>query len=309
MISSKLTLRGIFLLFSSFLLASSAQAQFKASVQGTVTDPNGGVVSNATVTVKNPQTGLSRETVTSSAGFYRISELAPGNYSVTVKAAGFKESTTNNVIVAAELPRGFDVQLQIGEVNQQVTVTAAGGGLQTEDANITGTITNEQLQRLPVFGRDPYELLKITPGIAGDGSRSGAGQSVGFPNGHGANSGGTSGGTGGSNTAIFQTENQQPISANGQRVTSNDYLVDGVSVNSLQWGGAATLTPSIESVQEITVLSVDYDATDGRSSGAHIKVVTKSGTNQFHGAGFFQYQSPGLNAYNKFNGFNANSDT
>jgi hypothetical protein len=96
-----------------------------------------------------------------------------------------------------------------------------------------------------------------------------------------------------------------PISANGQRVTSNDYIVDGVSVNSLQWGGAAVLTPSPESVQELTVIANDYDATDGRSSGAHVKVVTKGGTNTYHGEGFFQYQDPGLNAFNKFNGLNA----
>src|SRR6202030_2497457 len=133
------------------------------------------------------------------------------------------------------------------------------------------------------------ELLRLTPGIAGDGARNGSGLSVGFPNGAGSNTGGTSGGPGGSNTAIFQTENQQPISANGQRVTSNDYTVDGVSVNSLQWGGAAVITPSIESVQEITTLSNDYDASDGRSSGAHIKTVTKSGTNAFHGGGIFLY--------------------
>ena len=111
----------------------------------------------------------------------------------------------------------------------------------------------------------------------------------------------------GSNTAIFQTENQFPISANGQRPTSNDYLVDGVSVNSLQWGGASVITPSVESVQEITVLANDYDASDGRSSGAHIKTVTKAGSNAYHGTGFFQYQDPGLNAFNKYNGFNFGS--
>src|SRR5580698_7655011 len=90
---------------------------------------------------------------------------------------------------------------------------------------------------------------------------------------------------GNSNTAIFQIEHQQPISAMGQRVTSNDYLVDGVSVNSLEWGGAAVITPSIETVQELTVLANDYDASDGRSSGAHIKTVTKSGSNALHGGG------------------------
>jgi hypothetical protein len=87
------------------------------------------------------------------------------------------------------------------------------------------------------------------------------------------------------------------------RVTSNDYLVDGVGVNSLEWGGAAVITPSVEAVQEITVLSNDYDASDGRSSGAHIKTVTKSGTNAFHGGGLFLYHDPNFNAFNRFGGY------
>lgn len=307
---SKCLIRFVLCSVCVLFLAASAHAQFKASIQGTVLDPQGNAVIRAKVTATNQATGVSRDTVTSAEGFYRVGELPPGIYTVTVEVAGFKTSTSKDITVDAEIPRGLNVTMEVGGITEQVTVTAgAEGSLQTEDANITSTITNRAIESMPVFGRDPYELLRLTPGIAGDGSRNGSGLSVGFPNGHGANSGGGSGGTGGSNTAIFQTENQQPISANGQRVTSNDYLVDGVSVNSLQWGGAATITPSIDAVQEITVLAVDYDATDGRSSGAHIKAVTKSGTNQFHGGGFFQYQTPGLNAFNKFNGFNASAGT
>src|SRR5205823_6825648 len=112
--------------------------------------------------------------------------------------------------------------------------TATNEGLQTEDANIAGELPAAEVQRLPALNRDPYELVRLAPGIFGDAERYGDGRSVGFPNGPGANNG--SAGPGGSNVAIFQVENQQPISANGERVTSNDYLVDGVSVNSLQWG-------------------------------------------------------------------------
>jgi hypothetical protein len=252
-----------------FSLGHLCRAQFKATVQGTVSDLKGAVVSDAKVTVQDQSTAVAHETVTSGTGYYRVSELGPGLYTVTVRAPGFRVFVLRDVQVEAEQPRVVDVQMEIGAVKEQVTVTSSGQGMQTEDASVTATITNQQIERLPEFGRDRYELLRLTPGIAGDGARSGDGLSVGFPNGAGANSGGSSAGPGGSNTAIFQTENQQPTSANGQRVTSNDYLVDGVSVNSLQWGGAATITPSLESVQEITVLAVDYDATDGRSSGAH----------------------------------------
>jgi outer membrane receptor protein involved in Fe transport len=283
------------------LFAVSAYAQFTASMQGTVMDPKGGIIAGAKVTVTNEETGVSRGAVSSAQGFYRVAELPPGKYTISVEASGFKTMISKGIVVEAEQPRGFDMTLQIGGVNEQITVTGSNNSLQTEDASISTSISQEQIERLPQFGRDPYELLRLAPGVFGDGARLGNGQSAGFPNGAGANNG--SGGPGGSNQSIFQTENQQPISSNGQRVTANDYTVDGVSVNSLNWGGAAVVTPTQDSVQEITVLSNDYSAEDGRNTGAHVKVITKGGTNEFHGSGFFQYETPGLNAYNKYSGF------
>ena len=292
------------LLIAATLLSlnNRAVAQFGASIEGTVQDKSGAVVSGATVTVTNQNTGAAQATQSNAGGFYRISGLTPGQYTVAVEGANFKKSTTNNVTVEAERVRGLDVTLELGQAQETITVTEQNQALQTEDANVAGQLTASEVEKLPAINRDPYELLRLSPGVMGDGARYGDGRSVGFPNGPGANNG--SAGPGGSNTAIFQVENQQPISANGQRITSNDYLVDGVSVNSLQWGGAAVITPSIESVQEITVLANDYDASDGRSSGAHIKTITKTGTNDFHGGAVFQYHSPGLNAYNKFSGYN-----
>ena len=303
--------RGCFIaIFSLLFLAfsPSALAQFAAAVQGTVVDTSGATVPGAQVTLTNQATGVSQIATTSAEGFYKFASLPPGSYTVKVEAKGFEAQTISDVDVSAELVRGLDVQLKLGSVSQSVEVNASQSPtLQSEDASISGTLTNQEVEALPSFARDPYELLRFSPGVLGDDARSGLGRSVGFPNGPGANGG--TGGPGGSNTALYQTENQQSISANGERITSNDYMVDGVSVNSLQWGGAAVITPSGESVQEITVLSNDYDAADGRNSGAHIKVVTKGGTNEFHGAGFFQYQTPGLNAYNKFNGYNFGAGT
>jgi len=279
-----------------------AWAQYNAGIQGTVTDTSGAAVPNAKVTVTNQATQVSSQTTTSASGFYQVGQLPPGNYTVTIEATGFQKNDTKDVLVLAEQVRGLNISLQVGQVSQTVTVNGSTTPLlQTEDASVNGTLSTLEVQALPKFSRDPYELLRLTPGIFGDGARNGVGQSVGFPNGPGANGG--SAGPGGSNSAIYQTENQQSISSNGQRITSNDYTVDGVSVNSLQWGGAAVITPSPDSVQEITVVSNDYYASDGRDSGAHIKVITKSGTDQFHGGAFFQLQDPGLNSFNKFGGF------
>src|SRR4030095_9948899 len=102
-----------------------------------------------------------------------------------------------------------------------------------------------------------------------------------------------------SNIGIFATENRPPVSANGQRVSANSFSIDGVSVNSQTWGGAAVITPTQEAVKEVQVTSSTYSAEDGRNSGAQVKVVTQNGTNQFHGSAFFKYNDPGWNAYNQ----------
>jgi len=301
------TLFAFSLLVSLLMVSTIAAAQYGASLQGTVQDKSGAVVSNATVTATESATGVSHTTTTNASGFYRFSSLPPGMYAVVVEASGFKKSESPAVEIQAELSRGLDISLELGRAQETVDVTEISPALKTEDATISGTLTAQEVESLPAINRDPYELIRLAPGVMADGARLGDGRSAGFPNGAGGNGG--SAGPGGSNAAIFQIENQQPISAMGQRVTSNDYLVDGVSVNSLNWGGAAVITPSIESVQELTVLSNDYDASDGRSSGAHIKTTTKSGTNRFHGGGLFLYHDPNLNAYNKFNGYDYGSGT
>src|SRR5215472_1995531 len=118
----------------SLFLSVSTFAQFKASIQGTVLDPSGNAVTSAKVVVTNQATGISHDTTTSPQGFYRINELPPGAYTVSVEAAGFKKSVNADVAVEAEQPRGFDVKLEIGAVTQSVTVTASGEGHQSEDA-------------------------------------------------------------------------------------------------------------------------------------------------------------------------------
>jgi len=258
-------------------------------------DSGQAAVADAKVSITNQATGATRDTVTSDQGFYRIPELPPGRYTVTVTAPGFKNSVSSDVEVKAEEPRGFDVTLQVGALSEQVTVSASAESLHTENANTGTTITTDQLDRLPQFGRDPYELLRLTPGVFGDSSRGGNGGANNLPN---------STGPGGSNASVFQIENSVQVVANGQRQDTNNFTIDGVSVNSLQFGGSAVITPNQQSVQEITVLSNSYSAEDGRTSGAQVKVVSKSGSNAPHGGGFFKYQDPNFNAYNKYGGPN-----
>lgn len=276
------------------VLAATTSAQFRAGVQGSVTDATGAAVAGATVTLANNETGKTQQTATSEEGFYRFSGLAPGQYTITTEQAGFKKQVRENIAVNAEELQGVNIILEAGVVSESVTVTdEATTQLETENANIGTAITTQEIRRLPQIGRDPYELTRLTPGIFGDSGRGGNGLSVGIPN---------VTGPGGSNNSIFQVENQVQITANGQRVSANNFLIDGVSVNSLVNGGAAVVTPNQESVKEVRVKSSTYSAEDGRNSGAQVQVVSQNGTNDFHGSAFFKYNDPGLNAFNKYNG-------
>lgn len=280
----------VFLAFSAF----TGHAQFKAALQGTITDSAGAVVVGANVSLTNTETNKKVQTVSSSDGFYRFNGLAPGIYSVTVDLANFKQKTIEGYAISAETVQGLDISVEAGGgISESVIVTDEGQALRTEDANIDNTLSRIEILRLPQVGRDPYELARLTPGVFGDSARASNGNASGLPN---------STGPGGSNTSIFQTENQVPISANGQRVSANNFQIDGVSVNSQTFGGAAVITPSQEAVKEVTISSSSYSAEDGRNTGATIKVVSQNGTNDYHGSAFLKYNGPELNAFNKYPG-------
>jgi hypothetical protein len=275
-------------------MTSVAHAQFNASLTGTVQDSSGATIPGATVTITNLGTGQVQTVTASDEGVYQFNQLPAAHYTIAVTAPGFKGSTIGDLALAAETPRNVDVKLATGGATETVTVSAESVPvLQTSDANIQTTIDGEEIKRLPTYGADPYELLRTAPGITGDGARSGNGQAVFLPNGAGP---------GGSNSGVFQTENQVQISADGQRQADNNFMIDGVSVNSLTHGGAAVVSPNQEAVGSMTVVSTSYDAADGRNSGAQIKIVTQSGTNKLHGSGFFLYDEPGFNSFNKYGG-------
>ncbi len=292
MLKNLLRYLGLFLCLVCF--SPFALAQFNASLSGTVEDPSGAVLSGATVTLTNTATQATQTTTTGASGFYRFSELPPGSYTVNVTAANFRTQTLTDVSIAAESPRIVNITLQVGGTSQAVNVNGnALSVLQTGDATISSTIGAAAVTRLPIFGRDPYELLRTGVGIAGDGARSGSGGAITLPNNASQNQ---------SNYGIFQSENQVQISAAGQRVTSNTYEIDGVTVDSLLHGGSTIITPNPESIESIKIVTSNYDAEYGRNVGAHILTTTKSGTNTPHGSLFFQYDQPGLNAYQPYGG-------
>lgn len=295
------SLRGFFSPFC--LMAISAVvlfAQYRAGLQGTVTDPNGGVVPGATVTLTSNETNIARTVTTTDAGTFTISSLAPGNYQLSAEKPGFSKKVLGSVTILAEQTQSVNIQLEVGQVSQTVTVEAGVvPTINTETAIIGGTITSNQIQNLPSFGRDPFQLIRLAPGVFGDGGLGANGASNQLPDSSTNGSSATS--------SIFTTENGVQISANGTRQNSSNIQVDGVGVNSAAYGGAAVITPNESSVKEVQVVANNYSAENGRNSGAQILVVSQNGTNEIHGNGFFKFHRPGLNAYQRWNGPGGNS--
>src|ERR1700674_3655764 len=232
---SKLSLRAILSLACAVFFAAAAHAQYRASIQGVVTDPQGGVVSGATVTLKNLETNQTVIAETNDNGIYNFNSLPPSRYSITVEKAGFKQKVLDNVGVIAEQANALNIQLDVGQVTDSITVSGDSTPLiDTETGTISGTLNRNELENLPSIGRDPFQLLRLAPGVFGDGATGSGGGGVQLP---GQNQIGSN-----PSASIFMTENQPGIVANGTRNNGNSFQVDGVQVNSLTWGGSALIT-------------------------------------------------------------------
>jgi len=274
----------VFLCLSLFFLSSShLHAQtFRGTILGTVTDSSGGAVPGATVTIKNLDTGLTRTVSTSDDGSYSAPELPIGNYSVTVEKSGFKEGVVTGVKVEVSSERRADFTLQPGELAQKVEVQGEALPMVESTSNTLGGIVESKVvTSLPVNGRDYQKLIFLAPGVTGSPD-----QITDSPGSFG----------------IF--------SVNGARGRANNFLLDGTDMNdgyrndpaineAGTYGTPATILP-VEAIAELRIAS-NFEAEYGRSAGGVINVVTKSGTNQFHGSALEFFRNTDLNARNYFN--------
>src|SRR3984893_4640825 len=287
--------RFVLLFFVLLLSFSAAHAQYRASLRGTVTDPQGSAVVGAKVTLTNTDTSSTLVSISDDNGIYQFNALSPAPYRLTVEQQGFKKKVLEHVQIIPEQPNALDLPLEVGEGPQTVTVSETTQALDTDTATVGGTVTTNEIQHMPSFGRDVFQLIQLAPGVFGDGAQGGGGNGVNIP--------GTQGpGATGGNQGIFQTENGPQALAIGQQYENNGISIDGISTTSAVWGGTTIITPSEDSVDSVKVLSNGYDAENGRFSGAQIQVTSKSGTNQVHGSLFFFAHRPGLSAYQRFNG-------
>jgi hypothetical protein len=277
------------------LLGGVAIAQYRAGLQGVVTDSTGGAVPDAVVTLTSKETNIKRTTKSNETGGFAIPALPPGTYSFSVEKAGFTKTVIDQVVVTGDQTQSLNVALAVGQVTESVNVTEASVPLlNTESAVIAGTITTREVENLPSFGRDPLQLARLAPGVFGDGAIANGGGTTSLP--------GTNRPNGGAVNSIFFIENGPQVIANGTRQNSNNIQVDGVGVNSVAWAGSAVVTPNEESVKEVQVIANNYTAENGRNSGAQIMVISQNGTNDLHGSAFFKWHRPGLDAFQRWNG-------
>jgi hypothetical protein len=285
----------LYVLPAGILLTPALFAQYNASIQGTVSDTSGAVIPGATVTLKDNETNKLLTATSNGAGVYNFNSLPPSNFTITATKKGFATKLLNDVTLVPEQANAVNLRLSPGEATQTVTVNGNQiAALQTETASISGTITSNQIQHLPSFGRDVFQLAQLAPGVFGDGAQSGGGGTSSLPGSNRSGSGAADG--------VFTTENAPQISSNGGQNETNGISINGISTVSAVWGGASVITPNEDSVKDVHIVSNGYDATKGRFSGANIEIVTKNGTNQVHGSAFFKADRPGLNAYQRWNG-------
>ncbi len=263
-------------------LAGALLAQFTGAIQGTITDSSNAVIPDARVTATNVATGISRTATSGQGGFYRILSLSPGVYSVRVEKEGFALAQREAVAVANNQVARVDFTLTVGGVTERITIADAPPVVETEQARVSGRIDRIQLKEIPLNGRNLFNLIALQPGVIG------RGRSV------------AEGGGSRSGNDPFSGEAGAIINAGGQRTEANNFTVDNASINSGVRGGFTNIVPSAEAVEEVRVTVTNVSAVDGRNSGAQVEVVTKSGTNEFHGSAIYYFQNNTLSSRNTF---------
>ena len=271
----------------SFQLIPSALAQSElATVFGRVTDQSGAVVPEAEVEIKNVETGLSVVRATNSDGLYSVPSLHPGHYLISIRKQGFKTVTLTELTLAVQDNVARNFQLQVGSISESITVTADAYNVNTTDATVSTVVDRNFAENLPMNGRSFQTLIALTPGVVL---------------------------TGTNNLDSGQ------FSINGQRASSNYWMLDGVSANigvsassfpgaglagslgSFSALGGTNSLVSVDAMQEFRIQTSTYAPEFGRTPGGEISILTRSGTNQFHGTAFDYVRNDFFDANNWFN--------
>ncbi len=266
---------------SALILATAIRTKAQtgtSTIRGEISDAQGKVIGGATVTLKNPSVGFSRTQTTGAAGGYSFELISPGDYVLEVEAKGFKKVVRNVTALVGSVSTA-DLQLEVGSMNEVVQVEAGAAvvAINTEDATLGNTFENDQIVKLPLKDRDILGLLTLQPGV----------------------------------TYAIDPNSTTSGSVNGARADQSNLTLDGVDINETETGRISTpvLPLNSEATEEFRLTTLNAPASQGRSSAAQVNLVTKSGTNSFHGAGFESYRGPGWTSNNFFNNRTINPTT
>jgi Carboxypeptidase regulatory-like domain len=270
-------------MLAMFVPAAMAQSSGTSALGGTVTDPSGAAIPGVTVTLTNNGTGQTRTTTTGSDGTYKFTLLPPGDYKVLFSASGFKTSEVASVALAVTETPALDRTLEVGAQTEQITVEAAAEVLQTQSSTLGKVFNSQSITDQPLASRNYTQVLNMEAGAAS-----------------------------GVNDATALGKGTLDMSVNGAEPEQNNWQMDGVSVVSAWGTGIAKdcgiyvgiAIPSPDAIQEFKVQTSTYDASYGRNPGANVNVVTKSGSNSFHGTLFEFFRNEDLDA----NGFFENAE-
>ena len=261
-------------LLAAILYLQPAKAQ-TGGISGTVKDPTGAGVANATVTLVNVDTNAQQKQTTGDAGAYAFPQVQPGRYRLEAEAPGFKRFVQSDVVIDVQQQVSIDPVLQIGQTSESVEVTAETPLLQPNTSSLGQVVNNKQITELPLIGRNTLSLIGLTAGT----------QPVG-------NFGGI--------PARTNAYNQGFFSAGGSQVLTNETLIDGIPANAALFNAPAYV-PVVDAVAEFKVQTSSVSAEFGRTGGGVVNIVTKSGTNQIHGSAYEFFRNNHLDANNWFN--------
>lgn len=263
------------LMMSLLLLVPCVFAQTTSTIQGTVTDEQGAAIAGAQVTITNSALGITRQAITDAVGFYRIAGLPPGEYAISTIKTGFASQKMSNLEVTVNRTVALNLTLKVAAVASEMTVEAAAPLLEPTASSTGGTITPTQIASMPINGRDYLDLMQLVPGVAINRQ----------------------------NATLRSTNANDPSSSDattpvmGERAGNAVFLIDGMP-NTDQVSGGAASQFNEDSILEFQVITAGYKAEFGRGSGGVINVISRSGTNQWHGGASFFHRNYVLDSSN-----------
>ncbi|HEY2458333.1 MAG TPA: carboxypeptidase regulatory-like domain-containing protein, partial [Candidatus Acidoferrum sp.] len=269
------------------ILSPVLYASVTASISGTVTDASGAAVVGATVTVTNVETGVGTTQQTNGQGYYSFQVLPVGKYTISVQQKGFKEYQQTGLVLDVNQAAVVDVTLQVGQSTEKIEVSSAALQVDTANTQMGEVIEGKEMTDVPLVTRSYTDLLALQPGVA-------------------ASSSGMNGALGGSFTSagfspplVSGSLNAGAVSVNGMREAANGFILNGILVQETGFSGAGAI-PNLDSIAEFRILTNNFDAEYGNYSGGQINVITKSGTNNWHGNVFEFLRNTHLDAANYF---------